>query len=53
VAPALNLWRSFKQLTPSGVLGDARRATAAKGERLFDIAAELLAARLIAGEPWG
>ena len=53
VAPALNLWRSFTQLTPSGVLGDARRATAAKGERLFDIAAELLAARLIAGEPWG
>jgi len=52
VPPALNLWRSFKELTPGGVLGDARKATAAKGEKLFDIAAELLAARLIVGEPW-
>jgi creatinine amidohydrolase len=34
------------------VLGDARKATAAKGEKLFDIAAELLAAKLIEGEPW-
>jgi creatinine amidohydrolase len=41
VPPALNLWRSFKELTPSGVLGDARKASAAKGEKLFDIAAEL------------
>lgn len=52
LAPALNLWRSFKELTPSGVLGDARKATAEKGEKLFAIAAELLAARLIVGEPW-
>jgi creatinine amidohydrolase len=52
VAPAINLWRSFKELTPSGVLGDARKATAEKGEKLFDIAAELLAAKLIVGEPW-
>jgi creatinine amidohydrolase len=52
VPPALNLWRSFKELTPSGVLGDARKASAAKGEKLFDIAAELLAAKLIEGEPW-
>jgi creatinine amidohydrolase len=51
--PALNLWRSFKEITPSGVLGDARKATPAKGDKLLDIAAELLAARLIAGEPWG
>jgi creatinine amidohydrolase len=50
--PALNLWRSSKELTPSGVFGDARKATAAKGEKLFDIAAELLAAKLIVGEPW-
>jgi creatinine amidohydrolase len=51
--PALNLWRSFKDITPTGVLGDARKATAEKGEKLLDIAAELLAARLIASEPWG
>ena len=53
LAPPLNLWRSFKELTPSGVLGDARKASAEKGERLFDVAAELLAAKLVAGEPWG
>jgi creatinine amidohydrolase len=53
LAPPLNLWRSFKELTPSGVLGDARKASAAKGERLLDVAAELLAAKLVAGEPWG
>lgn len=52
MAPPLNLWRSFKELTPNGVIGDARRASAAKGEKLLDIAAELLAAKLIAGEPW-
>jgi creatinine amidohydrolase len=53
LATPLNLWRSFKELTPSGVLGDARRASAAKGERLLDVAAELLAAKLVGGEPWG
>jgi creatinine amidohydrolase len=53
VAPSLNLWRSFKDLTPSGVMGDARKASVEKGERLLNVAAELLAARLVAGEPWG
>ena len=53
LAPPLNLWRSLKELTPSGVLGNARKASATKGERLLDVAAELLAAKLIAGEPWG
>ena len=53
LAPPLNLWRSFKELTPSGVLGDARKASATKGERLLDVAAEMLAAKLVAGEPWG
>lgn len=48
----LNVWKSFKDLTPTGVLGDARRATAQKGERLLDAAANLMAERLIAGEPW-
>jgi creatinine amidohydrolase len=52
VVPALNLWRSFQEMTPSGVMGDARKATAEKGEKLLDVAAELLAERLVAGEPW-
>jgi len=47
------LWRSFKELTSSEVLGDAHKASATKGERLLDVAAELLAAKLVAGEPWG
>jgi len=33
-------------------MGDARRASAAKGENLLAIAAKLLADALIAGEPW-
>jgi creatinine amidohydrolase len=53
LAPSLNLWRSFKDLSSSGVLGDARKASAEKGERLLNVAAELLATKLIAGEPWG
>jgi creatinine amidohydrolase len=48
----LNVWKSFKDLTPSGVMGDARKASAEKGEKLLDIAAELLAEKLVAGEPW-
>ncbi|MGF1650388.1 MAG: creatininase family protein [Hyphomicrobiaceae bacterium] len=48
----LNRWRSFQELTPSGVLGDARVASAAKGEQLLDAAAELLAEQLLAGKPW-
>src|SRR5205823_5020636 len=49
----LQVWKSFKELTPTGVMGDARRASAEKGEKLLDIAAALLAEQLIAGEPWG
>lgn len=48
----LLLWTSFKDFCPSGVRGDARRASAEKGERILAVAAELLADRLIAGEPW-
>lgn len=48
----LAVWRSFKDITPSGVFGDARRATPEKGEKLLDIAARLLADQLIAGKPW-
>lgn len=44
--PALALRRSFREISPSGVVGDARPATAAKGERLLDMAAERIAAML-------
>ena len=49
---AMQVWRAFKDLTPSGVMGDARKATAAKGEKLFDLAAGALATKLITGQPW-
>jgi creatinine amidohydrolase len=48
----LLLWTSFKDVTPSGVMGDARRATAQKGDMLLAIAAKLLADELISGAPW-
>lgn len=48
----LSRWRSFKEISASGVLGDARAATPEKGQRLLDSAAELLAEQLIAGKPW-
>jgi creatinine amidohydrolase len=53
LARPVYLWKSFKDMSPSGVLGDARRATTDKGERLLDIAAQGLAKALIAGDPWG
>lgn len=49
---ALRIWKSFKEFTPSGVRGDARKATAEKGEHLLEIATELLAEKLINGAPW-
>ena len=52
LARPLNTWRSFADLTPSGVAGDARKSTAAKGEKLFEMAAQSIAERLIKGEPW-
>jgi creatinine amidohydrolase len=48
----LNRWRSFQEITASGVVGDARKASKEKGERLLDAAAKALAERLLAGEPW-
>lgn len=44
---AFHEWRSFREITPSGVIGDARRATAEKGERLLAAAAAALADRLL------
>ena len=51
--PTLKRFNTFDRLTPSGVAGDARRATAAKGEALLDACARNLARKLGAGEPWG
>ena len=53
LARRLHVWKSFREMSPSGVLGDARRASAEKGERLLDAAAQGLAKALVAGEPWG
>ena len=50
--PTLKRFTTFDRLTPSGVAGDARRATFAKGEALLDACARNLARRLGAGEPW-
>ena len=50
--PSLKRFRSFADLTPSGVAGDARKASAKKGEALFEACAAGLARRLLAGEPW-
>jgi creatinine amidohydrolase len=51
--PSLKRFRSFAELTPSGVAGDARKASARKGEALFEAYASALARRLFAGAPWG
>jgi len=52
LTPSLKTFRSFAELTSSGVAGDARKATAAKGEALLAACSSALAARLKAGEPW-
>jgi creatinine amidohydrolase len=50
--PSLKTFRSFAQITSSGVAGDARKSSASKGEELLASCAAALAARLRAGEPW-
>jgi creatinine amidohydrolase len=52
LVPSLKAFRSFADITTSGVAGDARRASALKGEALLAACAAALAARLKAGEPW-
>ena len=44
--PAVGGFRAFAAMTPTGVIGDARRASRAKGEAMFDACAEALAAAL-------
>lgn len=50
--PSLRRVQAFADVTPSGVAGDARRSSAAKGETILNACARNLAARLLAGEPW-
>lgn len=52
LSPPILRWRSFREITPSGVLGDARKASMAKGEALFEATSGCLAKALLAGEPW-
>jgi creatinine amidohydrolase len=52
LVPSLKAFRSFADITTSGVAGDARKASALKGEALLAAYAAALAARLKAGEPW-
>lgn len=50
--PTLKTFRSFADITPSGVAGDARKASVAKGEKLLAACGSALAARLRSGAPW-
>jgi creatinine amidohydrolase len=52
LARPIHVWKSFRELTPSGVMGNARRATPAKGEAILDACAKGIAERLLKGEPW-
>ena len=45
-------YRSFRDITPSGVIGDARRATANKGERLMTACRDGIAALLRNPQTW-
>jgi creatinine amidohydrolase len=51
LSAAMHYWRSFVDITPSGVMGNARRASAAKGERLLEAAATVLAGAVAQDEP--
>lgn len=50
---ALVVRRSWQSISPSGVIGDARRASAAKGEALLEALGEKLAAVLADPAIWG
>jgi len=52
LSPAMLRWRPIMEVSPSGVLGDARNSSAEKGERLLQAVSDVLAEALIAGKPW-
>jgi creatinine amidohydrolase len=45
-------FHAFKDITPSGVVGDARRASRDKGEKVLKLCAEGLAATLKDAKMW-
>jgi creatinine amidohydrolase len=47
LAQPMTRWRPFAEITETGVIGDARRASAEKGERLLEAAAEALAKAVV------
>jgi creatinine amidohydrolase len=51
--PGLLMRRSFKEVSATGVIGDASVATAEKGRRLLEIAGERIAALLRNPRLWG
>ena len=51
--PGVRRSRPFAEMTDTGVLGDPRSASAAKGERLFEAASARLAEELGRPELWG
>ena len=52
LSPPIHRWRSFTEITPTGIVGDARRSTPEKGEQLFQVISDALAEALVAGKPW-
>ena len=52
LAPAWQSFRSFKEISPSGVIGDARTATREKGEKIIAACAAGLAAKLTDAGLW-
>ena len=52
IPPGFKRSRPFAEMTDTGVLGDPRGATVAKGEALFDAAAARLAEELARAELW-
>jgi creatinine amidohydrolase len=51
-ASGIHVWRPTRHFTESGVAGDPTAATAEKGERLLDAAADVLAKHLLSGAIW-
>jgi creatinine amidohydrolase len=43
LSPAFQVWRGFKAMTDTGVIGDAAKSSAEKGERLLDASARAVA----------
>ncbi|HVM79996.1 MAG TPA: creatininase family protein [Stellaceae bacterium] len=49
---AVHRWRSFKARTAHGAIGDPRTASAEKGERLLDAAADAVSRVVVNGDFW-